>query len=304
MAHSSALSETLSPAESPQRPRSRSIWSESSGEQMLRYNIISSPPWVDLAMQLQQSNPQRFAYRETKWSKFEDSQMDNITIGGFTPRNVMRGSNVLFMASFHNNDAILSQFQVLVALCESFIKSITVLLPYYPTGTMERVVTEGQVATANTIARMFSTLPSIGQPIRVIIFDIHTLQNRFYFYGHALADLVSGVPLLLSTIKAYVELDIADAGDPYRSELRNAECEYDAIAFPDEGAKKRFGTFFPGFDLIICGKVRQGDKRIVTIHVCNNPLTCVSVAAYTCFDRDGFLRRRSFMYPYRNHQSV
>lgn len=86
---------------------------------------------------------------------------------------------------------------------------------------MERVVTEGQVATANTIARMFSTLPSIGQPIRVIIFDIHTLQNRFYFYGHALADLVSGVPLLLTTINAYIGVDLLDPGEAVRAEMRN-----------------------------------------------------------------------------------
>ena len=41
-----------------------------------------------------------------------------------------------------------------------------------------------------------------------------------------------------------------------------------AIAFPDDGAQKRFGRYFedrPDWEHIICAKVRQGDKRIVTI---------------------------------------
>lgn len=55
--------------------------------------------------------------------------MDNIIIGGFTPRNVMRGSNVLFLASFHNNDAILSQFQV--GKCHLWLADESLLQSYF-----------------------------------------------------------------------------------------------------------------------------------------------------------------------------
>lgn len=37
------------------------------------------------------------------------------------------------------------------------------------------------------------------------------------------------------------------------------------IAFPDDGAHKRFASQFGSLDMIICGKVRDGDKRIITI---------------------------------------
>ena len=37
------------------------------------------------------------------------------------------------------------------------------------------------------------------------------------------------------------------------------------IAYPDEGAMKRFHTFFEAFDEVVCTKVRQGDKRLVTL---------------------------------------
>merc|ERR1719281_592222 len=40
-----------------------------------------------------------------------------------------------------------------------------------------------------------------------------------------------------------------------------------AVAFPDEGAKKRFGGFFSnaGYPVLFCSKVREGDKRVVRI---------------------------------------
>lgn len=78
--------------------------------------------------------------------------MDHIIVGGFHPDNVIARSNVLFIASFDDNDSILSQMQVLTMLCESFIKSLTIVLPYFPVATMERILFEGEVATANTVA--------------------------------------------------------------------------------------------------------------------------------------------------------
>jgi phosphoribosylpyrophosphate synthetase len=186
----------------------------------------------------------------------------------YTPTNKIRGSHVLFLSSFHSNDAILSQFQALVCLCESFIESLTVVLPYYPVGTMERTTKEGVVATANTVAKMLSSLPPVGRPIRVIIYDIHALQNRYYFSGHALADTVSTIPLLLHHIKAYPE-----GGEPG---VVGDSCTVNAIAFPDEGAKKRFGDMFPGFEIIICGKV------CVCVCVCVYVCVCVCACACVC----------------------
>eukprot|EP00298_Acanthocystis_sp_HF-20_P030470 c9645_g1_i2.p1 GENE.c9645_g1_i2~~c9645_g1_i2.p1 ORF type:complete len:180 (+),score=77.07 c9645_g1_i2:38-577(+) len=79
-----------------------------------------------------------------------------------------------------------------------------------------------------------------------MIYDIHTLQNRFYLYGHALASLHSTIPLFLKHI-----------GKPKEN--------VDAVAFPDEGAMKRFKDHFHGFDLVVCAKVRDGDTRKVTL---------------------------------------
>eukprot|EP00035_Acanthoeca_spectabilis_P039888 m.65669 g.65669 ORF g.65669 m.65669 type:complete len:159 (-) comp9776_c0_seq3:1826-2302(-) len=105
-----------------------SLWGESQTEPT-KYNVIASEPCEGLAQRLQAWDPHRFAYRKTKWAKFADSGMDHIELGGYTPTNRIRRSNVLFLASFHNNDTIMSQFQALVCLCESFIESLTIVLP-------------------------------------------------------------------------------------------------------------------------------------------------------------------------------
>jgi phosphoribosylpyrophosphate synthetase len=48
---------------------------------------------------------------------------------------------------------------------------------------------------------------------------------------------------------------------------RIANSGIQAVAFPDEGSSKRFGKLFDrgNYSKIVCGKVRDGDKRIVTV---------------------------------------
>lgn len=158
----------------------RIMWNQHSRKrQSMQYRIISSEACETMARRMEQVYPDRFTFHPTRWEKFPDGT-DNIEIGGFSPQNLLSGEHVLFLASFHNNDVTLSQFQVIICLLQSFIESLTVVLPYYPVGTMERVTKEGTVATAATYAHMFSSLPNCGRPTRLMVYDLHTLQNRFY----------------------------------------------------------------------------------------------------------------------------
>jgi phosphoribosylpyrophosphate synthetase len=211
----------------------------------VRYQVIAAPCMEGLANKLVELYPRRFKYHETMWRKFPDGT-DNIEIGGFQPVNHIAGQHILMLASFHNNDVTLSQFSVMITLLGSFIESLTVVLPFYPVGTMERVVQEGQVATANSYAQMFSYLPSCGKPTRLVIYDLHTLQNRFYLHGHAIGSLQTTIPLLIERIRS---------------------TRINCVAFPDDGAAKRFGFMFQdlGYEIVTCGKTRDGEKRIVII---------------------------------------
>ena len=220
----------------------RIMWNQHSRKRKsMQYRIISAPECEDMAQRMEEAHPDRFSFHPTKWGKFPDGT-DNIEIGGFLPYNLLSGEHVLFIASFHNNEVTLSQFQVMICLLQSFIESLTVVLPYYPVGTMERVTKEGTVATAATYAHMFSSLPSCGRPTRLMVYDLHTLQNRFYLHGNAVASLLTAIPLLKKRI---------------------LESKIDCVGFPDDGAAKRFSALFQDLDLeiIVCGKTRGANEE-------------------------------------------
>lgn len=89
----------------------------------------------------------------------------------------IRGQHVAFLASFSSPGVIFEQLSVIYALPKMFVSSFTLVLPYFPTGTSERVEEEGDVATAFTLARILSNIPiSRGGPTSLVIFDIHALQ--------------------------------------------------------------------------------------------------------------------------------
>ena len=112
---------------------------------------------------------------------------------------------------------------------------------------MERINKEGEIATAKTLARMLSAIPQCyGKgPARIITYDIHALQEMFYF-----SDNVIIVHESATSNWGWHPFDYFNT----------------AIVFPDEGASKRFRNHFPkDIHTILCDKVRNGDKRVVTI---------------------------------------
>eukprot|EP01125_Pyxidicula_operculata_P001977 TRINITY_DN11963_c0_g1_i1.p1 TRINITY_DN11963_c0_g1~~TRINITY_DN11963_c0_g1_i1.p1 ORF type:complete len:337 (+),score=51.03 TRINITY_DN11963_c0_g1_i1:99-1013(+) len=184
-----------------------------------------------------------------KWGTFPDGT-ENST---FVDIEKTENRHVLFVASFSSSEEKLRQLSAIYVLCRRHIKTLTVFLPFSPTATMERLDygNEGTIATADVDAHFFSTMPRVaGGPIKLIIVDLHTLQNRFYFHDSALAKLITAIPLIKTEL------------DKLKKEGHDIN-----ICYPDEGAAKRFSKFFPEYkDAIICGKVRTPDnKRIVTI---------------------------------------
>lgn len=216
--------------------------------QKKKYIVLAAPYMEDFAKRIVASNPSRFLYFETKWSKFPDGT-DNICIGGFeNDMNYIARMNILFISSFHNNDVTLSQFSVYIALLQSFIKSLTIVLPYFPVGTMERVVKEGQVATANTYSQLLSSLPLCGDNCtRLMVYDLHSLQNRFYLHGGVIASMQTAIPLLLTKIM-YINLNIHFFQAYEKKEETSKRPCLDhlikCIVFPDDGAAKRFKPLF------------------------------------------------------------
>lgn len=197
----------------------------------------------------------RFEVREDaiQWGRFEDG-FPNIFINKIEE---FMDKHVVFVGSFYTPEIIFEQISVLYSLPKSSIRSLTFILPYFNTGTMERVTTEGQIPTAVAMARLLSAIPlsSMG-PTKLLTFDIHALQERFYFSDNVVPVLCSAMPEFLKKI----------------GKLRVEEAPI-AIAFPDEGAHNRFHTFFEKFTVIRCIKKRKGCGREVTI-VDGDPQGC------------------------------
>ncbi|XP_044491855.1 ribose-phosphate pyrophosphokinase 4 [Mangifera indica] len=187
---------------------------------------------------------------------------DNITLQSINWRNFadgwpnlyinsahdIRGQHVAFLASFSSPGVVFEQISVIYALPRLFVASFTLVLPFFPTGSFERMEEEGDVATAFTMARILSNIPiSRGGPASLVIYDIHALQERFYFGDHVLPLFDTGIPLLKQRL-----VKLPDANNI-------------VIAFPDDGAWKRFHKQLDHFPMVVCTKVREGDKRIVRI---------------------------------------
>jgi len=113
----------------------------------------------------------------------------------------------------------------------------------------------------------------------LMVYDLHTLQNRFYLHGNSVASLQTAIPLLKERILRTHERDEHDDGVDEHS--GGCDCgPIDCVAFPDDGAAKRFGVYFEDMvlpdrrkvEVVVCGKTRgTGDVRTVTIQEGGDP---------------------------------
>ncbi|KAL3638300.1 ribose phosphate diphosphokinase subunit prs4 [Castilleja foliolosa] len=218
-------------------------------KQVLLFHCVEAE---ELALKVAAHSSDLIQLQSINWRNFDDG-FPNLFIKN---AHDIRGQHIAFLASFSSTEVIFEQLSVIYALPMLFAASFTVVLPFFPTGSFERIEEEGDVATAFTLARMLSNTPiSRGGPTSLVIYDIHALQERFYFSDNVLPVFESGIPLLKQRLQQLPELD----------EI--------VVAFPDDGAWKRFHKLLDHFPMVICNKVREGDKRIVRIKE-GNPKGC------------------------------
>jgi len=207
--------------------------------------LFSSPECAELARAISEAGGDRIKLGAISWKTFRDGYPDLFV----EDAEAIRDRHVAFLASFHSPEVIFEQLSIIYALPKMFVASFSLVLPFFPTGTLERVEDEGEVATAYTLSRILSNVPiSRGGPTPLLIFDIHALQERFYFGDSVLPCFLSGIPLLLAKLRSLEDADNV------------------VIAYPDEGAWKRFRRLFGGsWDEIVCTKVRDGERREVRL---------------------------------------
>lgn len=208
-----------------------------------KYIVFWAEKMAPIALALHQQDPERFTLGEITWQHFKDGT-PNLFI-----KDVAKTENrhILFLACFDKAIKRMDQMYVIKSLCKRLIKSMTILLPFYPTGTMERDDKLGQVVTADIDAHDFSTLPRPNYINKLVIYDLHTKHNEYYFNTNVTAKIASAMPIFINRLKTH------------------HSDQQITIVFPDDGAYKRFKDFFHDYPLATCHKTRNGDDRIVTI---------------------------------------
>jgi len=162
--------------------------------------------------------------------------------------HLLRGRNVVIFLDFYDHKNTFEQLAVIYSLPRYYCRSLTIILPHFPAGSNIHVEKEGQIVTSMTLAKLISLTPLTQMgPSKILIWDIHQLQERFYFGDKVVPILLKSSPLFLQELK------------------QNFADKPVSIVFPDEGAYKRFGHDYKDYPFIVCSKKLQGETRITTI---------------------------------------
>ena len=185
---------------------------------------------------------------------------------------LLRGRKVYFLAYFSFNECvpklspdgktvmekpatnIMDQYMFMCSLASYGIQELNIVLPYFPTGTMERIVGEGELGTGYYLAHLLNSIPCGAYKNVLYVMDMHALCSRFFFHTNIRTVFITMMPKYLEHI--------------YQSTQVNNDGKF--IVFPDDGAEKRNKvlcekTHVEGVQFITCSKKRSGDDRTIEI---------------------------------------
>jgi ribose-phosphate pyrophosphokinase len=77
----------------------------------------------------------------------------------------------------------LELYDLACGVVEAGARSLTLVIPYFGYGTMERATRPNEIVTAKTRALLLSSIPVPGSGSRVLLLDLHTEGIPFYFEG-------------------------------------------------------------------------------------------------------------------------
>ncbi|GAB0174468.1 MAG: ribose-phosphate pyrophosphokinase [Candidatus Altimarinota bacterium] len=203
--------------------------------------LLSHPRFDSVVDSLVERHPDLLKKGSLTYKKFPDGTPDLFID---RVKEDIEHRDVTYIGDFSDMAELFPQYALVRGIIDYYADKVRVIVPYFPVGTMERISRKGEIATASYFADILSHLPP-GRKEKTSIhtFDIHALVERFLFDPFK-------VNAELHTTTSLLELPPGAV-----------------IAFPDDGAAKRFKENFPeNHDKVICLKVRgEGNKRTITI---------------------------------------
>lgn len=95
----------------------------------------------------------------------------------------IEGRNVAIIGGTVNDKATLELYDLASSIVSNGANSLNLIVPYFGYSTMERAVMEGEVVTAKTRSRLFSSIPVSPKGNKIFLFDLHTEGQPHYFEG-------------------------------------------------------------------------------------------------------------------------
>jgi ribose-phosphate pyrophosphokinase len=111
------------------------------------------------------------------------------------------GRDVVLVGGTSTDSDTLEIYDLACSIVKYGARSLSLVIPYFGYATMERAVRAGEVVTAKTRARLFSSIPNGDAPNRIFLFDVHTEGLPYYFEGPSVPVHVYGKPLVMQLVQ-------------------------------------------------------------------------------------------------------
>lgn len=189
------------------------------------HKLFACDPAMDFARQLGEKIDRIGDVLRINVSYFPDGNQRIVV-----PNPDCDGQNLVYITSYwHNDENKLIDLRAIQFLSERGARHLTVIIPFFGSATNERPETGfGQlysnsqisipyetVAIAATDAKILSCFGNGNTRVRILLYDLHTLANRFYFTASVNVVMDSCLPYALDKLRPY----------------------YDIIVCPDDGAQ-------------------------------------------------------------------
>ena len=96
----------------------------------------------------------------------------------------VRGRSAVIVGGTISDTATLELYDLACAISKYGVNSLTLIIPYFGYGTMERAKRPGEIVVAKTRARLLSSIPPPPHGTKIILLDLHTEGIPHYFEGY------------------------------------------------------------------------------------------------------------------------
>jgi len=138
----------------------------------------------------------RYETGEIETRVFPDGELYQRVVGS------VDGRDVAILGGTISDADTLEIYDLAGTMVEDGARSLTLILPYFGYSTMERATHPGEVVTAKSRARLFSSLPAARFGNRIVLFDLHTEGIPYYFEGEMRAFHMYGKPIIQDAARA------------------------------------------------------------------------------------------------------